>query len=132
MSLFLARSHVRGEHDGRVFPVLPKLLARRRAGGRDLRTESLSTIFNSDEKECAACGGCTAQGRGAEIDMCSRCSTPIPHPALAAASLLVHGKWVRHALPWVERLIRGRRLPERLLTPARSELVQIQKGSNRL
>ena len=56
----------------------------------------------------------------------------VPHPLLAAASLLVNGKWVRRALPLVERLIRGRGLPERLLSPARPELVQIQKDPNRV
>jgi hypothetical protein len=49
----------------------------------------------------------------------------IPHPVLVAGSLLLHGKWVRRAMPVVERLVYGRRLPKALLTPARADLVQI-------
>jgi hypothetical protein len=68
-----------------------------------------------------------AQGRGGEIDMCARCCTVVPHPLLVAGSLILHGKWVRRALPLVERLVYGAKLPKRLLAPAREELVQIQK-----
>ncbi len=117
------------KHDGRVFPCCQSYALDGAPVG-DLRKESLAEIFNSEEMRRLR--RLHAQGRGAEIDMCSRCSTPIPHRALAAASLLAHGKWVRRALPLVERLIRGRRLPGRLLSPARSGLVQIEKGPNRV
>jgi radical SAM protein with 4Fe4S-binding SPASM domain len=126
---YLWRGAMYVKHDGRVFPCCQSYALDGAPVG-DLRSASLPQIFNSDEMRRLR--RLHAQGRGGEIDMCSRCSTPIPHPALAAASLLVHGKWVRRALPLVERLIRGRRLPERLLSPARSELVQIEKGSNRI
>jgi hypothetical protein len=59
--------------------------------------------------------------------MCARCCTVIPHPALVAGSLLLHGKWVRRAMPVVERLVYGRKLPKALLAPAREELVQIDR-----
>jgi radical SAM protein with 4Fe4S-binding SPASM domain len=121
---YLWRGAMYVKHDGRVYPCCQSYSLDGPPVG-DLRTESLREIFNSDE--IRRLRRLHAAGRGAEVDMCSRCSTPIPHPALAAASLLAHGKWVRHALPFVERLIRGRKLPERLLSPARSELVQIQK-----
>jgi radical SAM protein with 4Fe4S-binding SPASM domain len=126
---YLWRGAMYVKHDGRVYPCCQSYALDGPPVG-DLRTESLPEIFNSEEMRRLR--RLHAQGRGGEVDMCSRCSTPIPHPALAAASLLVHGKWVRRALPLVERLIRGRKLPERLLTPARSELVQIEKGSNRV
>jgi radical SAM protein with 4Fe4S-binding SPASM domain len=126
---YLWRGAMYVKHDGRVFPCCQSYALDGAPVG-DLRTESLPEIFNSEE--IRRLRRLHAAGRGAEIDMCSRCSTPIPHPALAAASLLVHGKWVRRALPLVERLIRGRRLPQRLLSPARSDLVQIQKSSNRV
>jgi radical SAM protein with 4Fe4S-binding SPASM domain len=126
---YLWRGAMYVKHDGRVFPCCQSYSLDGAPVG-NLRAESLPEIFNSNEM--LRLRRLHAQGRGAEIEMCSRCSTPIPHPALAAASLLVHGKWVRRALPFVERLIRGRRLPERLLSPARTELVQIQKGSNRI
>jgi hypothetical protein len=55
--------------------------------------------------------------------MCARCCTAIPHPVLVAGSLILHGKWVRRLLPLVERLAYGRKL----LTPARKDLVQIER-----
>ena len=124
---YLWRGAMYVKHDGRVYPCCQSYSLDGPPVG-DLRTESLPEIFNSDE--IRRLRRLHAAGRGAEVDMCSRCSTPIPHPALAAASLLMHGKWVRRALPLVERLIRGRKLPERLLSPARSELVQIRKEPN--
>jgi hypothetical protein len=56
-------------------------------------------------------------GRGGEIDMCARCCTTIPHPALVAGSLLLHGKTVRRLLPVVERMTYLAKLPTRLLRP---------------
>ncbi|HUH64734.1 MAG TPA: radical SAM protein, partial [Terracidiphilus sp.] len=124
---YLWRGAMYVKHDGRVYPCCQSYALDGSPAG-DLREQPLRDIFNSDEMRRLR--RLHAEGRGAEVDMCSRCSTPIPHPALAAASLLVHGKWVRRALPLVERLIRARKLPEHLLSPPRSELVQIQKDPN--
>jgi radical SAM protein with 4Fe4S-binding SPASM domain len=60
-----------------------------------------------------------ASGRGGEIDMCSRCCTTIPHPALVTGSLVLHGRTVRRLLPMVERLTYLSKLPGKLLRPAR-------------
>ena len=60
-----------------------------------------------------------ASGRGGEVDICSRCCTTIPHPALVAGSLILHGKTVRRLLPVVERLTYLSKLPKRLLSPAK-------------
>jgi radical SAM protein with 4Fe4S-binding SPASM domain len=72
------------------------------------------------------------RGRAAEIDVCARCCTTIPHKLLVAGSLVLHGATVRKLLPVVERLTYFARLPRRLLTPAghvprerREQLVQI-------
>ena len=62
-------------------------------------------------------------GRAGEIDICSRCCTTIPHPALVAGSLLFHGKTVRRLLPLVERLAYFSKAPKAMLTPPK--LVQI-------
>jgi radical SAM protein with 4Fe4S-binding SPASM domain len=59
-----------------------------------------------------------AAGRGGEVDICARCCTTIPHPALVAGSLVLHGKTVRRLLPVVERLTYLSRLPGRLLSPS--------------
>ena len=121
---YLWRGAMYVKHDGRVYPCCQSYMLDGLPVG-DLRKQSLPEIFNSTEMQ--ALRKLHASGRAGEIDMCSRCCTAIPNPALAAASLLVHGKWVRRAMPVVERLIYRRRLPKTLLTPGRGELVQIRK-----
>jgi radical SAM protein with 4Fe4S-binding SPASM domain len=58
-----------------------------------------------------------AAGRGGEVDICSRCCTTIPHPALVTGSLIFHGKTVRRMVPVVERLVHLSKLPARWLRP---------------
>lgn len=121
---YLWRGAMYVKHDGRVYPCCQSYMLDGDPVG-DLREQTLEEIFNSDamqqlRREHAA-------GRSAGIDMCARCCTVIPHPALVAGSLLLHGKWVRRAMPLVERLVYGRKLPKRLLAPAREELVQIER-----
>jgi hypothetical protein len=110
------------KHDGRVYPCCQSYMLDGDPVG-DLRSQPLPEIFNSEEMR--ALRRLHAAGRGAEIAMCARCCTPLPHPLLAAASLLFPAGWVRRAMPAVERLIYRRRLPRRLLSAPRSELVQI-------
>ena len=119
---YLWRGAMYVKHDGRVFPCCQSYALDGAPVG-DLREQPLEQIFNSVEMQRLR--QAHAQGRAAEIDMCARCSTPLPHPLLVAASLLVHGKWVRRAMPAVERLIYSRKLPRTLLSQARQELVQI-------
>ncbi len=121
---YLWRGAMYIKHDGRVYPCCQSYMLDGAPVG-DLRRQSLPEIFNSEAMR--ELRRLHASGRAGEVDMCARCCTAIPHPALAAASLLVHGKWVRRAMPVVERLIYGRRLPQALLTPGRTELVQIRK-----
>ncbi len=59
-----------------------------------------------------------AAGRGGEVDICSRCCTTIPHPALVTGSLLFHARTVRRLLPLIERLTYLSKLPGKLLRPA--------------
>jgi hypothetical protein len=72
--------------------------------------------------------------RAGEIDICSKCCTTIPHPALVAGSLVLHGRTVRRLLPAVERLVYLSRLPLRLLRPPKpvppqkDEFVQIESA----
>lgn len=119
---YLWRGAMYVKHDGRVYPCCQSYGLDGSPVG-NLKETPLQEIFNSDEMRRLR--RLHAANRGAEVEMCARCSTPIPHPALAAASLLAHGKWVRSAMPVVERLIRGRKLPARLLSPERAGLVQI-------
>jgi radical SAM protein with 4Fe4S-binding SPASM domain len=121
---YLWRGAMYVKHDGRVFPCCQSYMLDGAPVG-DLRGQRLEEIFNSDQMRYLR--RMHAQRRAGEIDMCARCCTAIPHPALVAGSLLVHGKWVRRALPVVERLVYGRKLPQRLLEAPRQDLVQIRK-----
>jgi radical SAM protein with 4Fe4S-binding SPASM domain len=120
---YLWRGAMYVKHDGRVYPCCQSYMLDGEPVG-DLRDQSLTEIFNSDQMQRLR--SLHSAGRGGEVDMCSRCCTAIPHPLLAAGSLLLHGKWVRRAMPLVERWIYRRKLPGGLLSSGRSELVQIE------
>jgi len=83
----------------------------------NLADQSLVSIWNSGEMERMR--RLHASGRGGEVDVCSRCCTTIPHPALVVGSLMLHGRTVRRLLPLVERLTYLSKLPRRLLQPPR-------------
>jgi radical SAM protein with 4Fe4S-binding SPASM domain len=121
---YLWRGALYVKHDGRVYPCCQSYMLDGDPIG-DLNNETLAEVFNSTEM--VGLRRLHVSGRAGEVDMCARCCTAIPHPLLVAGSLAVNGKWVRHLLPMVERLVYGRKLPQRLLTAPRAELVQIQK-----
>jgi hypothetical protein len=75
----------------------------------------LTQIWNSETMQ--AMRSLHAAGRAGEIDICSRCCTTIPHPALVIGSLILHGRTVRRLLPIVERLTYLSKLPRQLLRP---------------
>jgi hypothetical protein len=81
----------------------------------NLGTEDLVSIWNSTEMQ--EMRRLHVSGRGGEVDVCSRCCTTIPHPALVTGSLILHGKTVRRLVPLVERLTYLSRLPRNLLRP---------------
>ena len=121
---YLWRGAMYVKHDGRVFPCCQSYNLDGTPAG-DLREQTLEEIFNSEEM--LRLRRLHAAGRAGEIDMCARCCTAIPHPLLVAGSLLLHGKWVRRAMPFVERMVYGAKLPKRLLTQPRGDLVQIEE-----
>jgi len=96
----------------------------------NIRTQGMPAIFNGGAMQ--ELRRQHAAGEAAQIPMCSRCRTTIPHPLLVAGSLIFHGETVRKLLPLVERLAYFLKLPRRLLTPQRpvpvskDELVQIK------
>jgi hypothetical protein len=83
----------------------------------NLVQQPLVNLWNS--AEMARMRRLHAAGRGGEVDVCSRCCTPIPHPALVIGSLILHGRTVRRLLPLVERLAYLSKLPRHLLRPPR-------------
>jgi len=89
---------------------------------------SIEEIWNADEMQRMR--RLHATGGAGEIDICSRCCTTIPHPALVAGSLIFHAKTVRRLLPVIERLTYFSHLPGTLLNPPKPVelLVQISAG----
>lgn len=121
---YLWRGAIYVKQDGRVYPCCQSYNLDGAPVGH-LAENSLDEIFNSDEMR--GLRRMHAAGRAGEVNMCARCCTAIPHPLLVAGSLILHGKWVRRALPLVERLVYGAKLPKRLLTAPREQLVQIER-----
>ncbi len=92
----------------------------------NIASQSLREIF--DGEPMRRMRRLHSSGRAAEIDICSKCCTAIPHPLLAAGSLLLHGRVVRALLPLVERWARlfpGGRLLDRPVRSSPQPLVQL-------
>lgn len=121
---YLWRGPVYVKHDGRVYPCCQSYMLDGDPIGR-LPEQSLEEINNSAEMQRLR--KLHAEGRAGEIDMCARCCVAIPHPMLVAGSLILHGKTVRRAVPVIERLVYGSKLPKGLLAPQRETLVQIER-----
>src|SRR5882672_6622413 len=129
---YLWRGPMYVKHSGDVYPCCQSYMLDGKPVGTVGR-DSLEDIWNGPEMERMRSLHVT--GRAGEIDICSRCCTTIPHPALVAGSLIFHGKTVRRLLPLIERLTFFSKLPRRLLNPPRTkstepELVQISAGKS--
>ncbi len=111
---YLWRGPLYIKQNGDVYPCCQSYMLGGSPVGR-VRDQPLQEIWNSEEIERMR--RLHAAGRAGEIDVCARCCTIIPHPALVVGSLLLHGRTVRRMLPLVERLVYFSRLPKRLLRP---------------
>jgi radical SAM protein with 4Fe4S-binding SPASM domain len=111
---YLWRGPMYVKQNGDVYPCCQSYMLDGAPVG-NIGRESLVSIWNSERMRDMRARH--AAGRGGEIDICSRCCTTIPHPALVTGSLLLHGRTVRRLLPLVERLTYLSKLPGRLLTP---------------
>jgi radical SAM protein with 4Fe4S-binding SPASM domain len=123
---YLWRGPVYVKHNGDVYPCCQSYMLDGAPVG-NVGDGPLEDIWNSDAMRHMR--QLHVEGRAGEIDICSRCCTTIPHPVLVAGSLLLHGKWVRRALPLIERWTYRAKLPG-LLKPPKKEarptgLVQI-------
>lgn len=105
------------KHNGDVYPCCQSYMLGGKPVGRIGETP-LAEIWNSSELERMR--SLHAEGRAGEIDICARCCTTIPHPALVVGSLIFHGRTVRHLLPVIERLVYFSKLPRRLLRPPKA------------
>ncbi|MEK7406873.1 MAG: radical SAM protein [Acidobacteriota bacterium] len=108
---YLWRGPLYVKHNGDVYPCCQSYMLGGGPVGR-VGAQPVAEIWNSGEMQRMR--RLHAAGRAGEIDVCARCCTTIPHPALVAGSLIFHGRTVRRALPRVERLAR---LFGRLLRP---------------
>ncbi len=111
---YLWRGPMYVKHNGDVYPCCQSYML----GGRPVGTlasQSLAQIWNSEEM--VRMRELHVSGRAGEINICARCCITIPHPALVAGSLVLHGRTVRRALPIIERLAYRW---NRLLRPPRS------------
>jgi radical SAM protein with 4Fe4S-binding SPASM domain len=126
---YLWRGPMYVKHNGDVYPCCQSYMLDGSPMGR-IDEQPLEEIWNSSEMQRMR--RLHVEGRGGEIDICSKCYTTIPHPALVAGSLLLHGRTVRNLLPVVERLAYLSKMPGRFLKPPKppappgGDLVQIE------
>jgi len=113
---YLWRGPLYVKHNGDVYPCCQSYMLGGAPVGR-IGEQPLVEIWNSEEMQRMR--RLHVARRAGEIDVCSRCCTTIPHPALVVGSLLLHGRTVRRLVPLVERLVYLSRLPARLLRPPR-------------
>jgi radical SAM protein with 4Fe4S-binding SPASM domain len=123
---YLWRGPMYVKHSGDIYPCCQSYMLDGKPLG-NIGETPLEEIWNSAEMEQMR--RLHVSGRAGEIDICSRCCTTNPHPAIVAGSLLFHGKTVRRLLPLIERLVYSSRLPKPLLTP--SKLVEISAAPPR-
>lgn len=105
---YLWRGPVYVKHNGEVYPCCQSYALGGRPLGR-IGERPLAELWNAPE--IVRMRELHAAGRAGEIEICSRCTTTIPHPLLVVGSLLLHGRTVRRWLPRVEKIAR------RLLRP---------------
>jgi radical SAM protein with 4Fe4S-binding SPASM domain len=113
---YLWRGPMYIKQNGDVYPCCQSCMLGGRPVGR-IGEAPLEGIWNS--RPMQEMRRLHAAGRASSIDVCSRCCTTIPHPALVAGSLILHGRTVRRMLPLVERLAYFSRWGRRLLRPPR-------------
>jgi len=121
---YLWRGPMYVKHNGDVYPCCQSYMLDGKPLGT-IGTAPLEQIWNNDEMQRMR--RLHVVGRAGEIDICSRCCTTIPHPALVAGSLIFHGKTVRRLLPIVERLAYFSKAPKKLLSPPK--LVQVSAAT---
>lgn len=124
---YLWRGAMYVRYNGDVYPCCQSYMLDGEPVG-NVNRQSLPEIFNGEPMRRMR--RLHAGRRAGEIGICAKCCTAIPHPVLAAGSLLLHGRAVRALLPWVERWSRrlfGGRMLDKPVRPAPQPLVQLQQ-----
>jgi radical SAM protein with 4Fe4S-binding SPASM domain len=111
---YLWRGPMYVKQNGDVYPCCQSYMLDGQPLG-NLERQPLEQIWNSEEMERMR--SLHVAGRGGEVEVCARCCTTIPHPALVTGSLLLDGRTVRRMLPAIERLAYLSKLPGRWLRP---------------
>jgi radical SAM protein with 4Fe4S-binding SPASM domain len=127
---YLWRGPMYVKHNGDVYPCCQSYMLDMEPVG-NVGRQPLEEIWNGEPMQNLR--RLHTSKRAGEIDACARCCTTIPHPALVAGSLLLHGKTVRTLLPVVERLAYFSKLPAKLLKPPKApekETVLVQITEN--
>jgi radical SAM protein with 4Fe4S-binding SPASM domain len=132
---YLWRGPMYVKHNGDVYPCCQSYMLDGKPVG-NAGMQPLEEIFDGEAMQRMRRLHVT--GHAGEIDICARCCTTIPHPALVAGSLVLHGRTVRRLLPLVERVVYYSKLPfGKWLSPPKEkpappreaeELVQIQSA----
>src|SRR6266702_8933211 len=111
---YLWRGPMYVKHNGDVYPCCQSYMLDGKPVGA-IGAAPIDQIWNGEEMQRMR--RLHVEGRAGEIDICSRCCTTIPHPALVAGSLIFHGKTVRRLLPIIERLTFFSKARKKLLNP---------------
>ena len=118
---YLWRGAVYVKHNGDVYPCCQSYMLDGQPVG-NVATQPLQQIWDGPAMQDLR--RLHASGRAGEIAMCAKCCTTIPHPALVAGSLLLHGRTVRRLMPVVERMTYLSKLPSKFLTPPKRQPTQ--------
>jgi radical SAM protein with 4Fe4S-binding SPASM domain len=111
---YLWRGPMYIKHNGDVYPCCQSYMLGGEPVGR-VGEQPLGAIWDGPAME--AMREKHVAGRAGEIGICAKCRTSIPHPLLAAGSLLLNGRTVRKLLPVVEKVAYWGKMPIRLLRP---------------
>lgn len=122
---FLWRGAMYVKHNGDVYPCCQSYMLDGKPMGR-IGQQSMPEIFNSPEMQRMR--QLHTEGRGGDVDICSRCRMTIPHPIMVAGSMIFHGRTVRTLLPLIERIGRRWMTPPQALPAAQENLVQIDRS----
>lgn len=115
---YLWRGAVYVKHNGDVYPCCQSYMLDGAPVG-NVAAQPLTQIWDGPAMQNLR--RLHAAGRAGEIEMCAKCCTTIPHPALVTGSLILHGRTVRRLMPVVERMTYLSKLPSRLLSPPKPQ-----------